>query len=103
MPYPCPTVAPRPARVLKAKPEAFPRIDVRNTIQTSGSFLHRKLVTTYCPVGTERLNRLMKVVANGKVDLRPLLTHSMKISETPAAYDLFRKREGGVLKIALRP
>ena len=78
---------------------AFPTL----SIQTSGSFLHRKLVTTYCPVGTERLNRLMKVVANGKVDLRPLLTHSMKISEIPAAYDLFRKREGGVLKIALRP
>ena len=78
---------------------AFPTL----TLATSGSFLHRKIVTTYCPVGTERLNRLMKVVANGKVDLRPLLTHSMKIAEAPAGYDLFRKREGGVLKIALRP
>lgn len=78
---------------------AFPTL----TLPTSGTFLHRKIVTTLCPVGTERLNRLMKVVANGKVDLRPLFTHSMKISETPAAYDLFRKREGGVLKIALRP
>lgn len=78
---------------------AFPTL----TLQTSGFFLHRKLVTTYCPVGTARMNRLMKVVANGRVDLRPLLTHSMKISETPAAYALSRKREGGVLKIALRP
>ena len=78
---------------------AFPTL----TLPTSGTFLHRKIVTTYCPVGTERLNRLMKVVASGKVDLRPLLTHSMKIADVPAAYDLFRKREGGVLKIALRP
>lgn len=78
---------------------AFPEI----TMATSGSFIHRKLVTTFCPVGTNRLERLMALIATGKVDLTPLLTHSMKISETPAAYDLFRKRDGGVLKIALRP
>lgn len=78
---------------------AFPTL----TFPTTGSFLHRKIVTTFCPVGTERLERLMKVVSTGKVDLRPLITHSYKIAETPAAYDHFRKREGGVLKIALRP
>ncbi len=72
-------------------------------LPTSGSFIHRKLVTTFCPVGTARLERLMAMIARGKVDLTPLITHNMKISETPAAYDLFRKREGGVLKIALRP
>ncbi len=78
---------------------AFPEL----TMPTSGSFIHRKLVTTFCPVGTARLERLMAMIARGKVDLTPLITHNMKISETPAAYDLFRKREGGVLKIALRP
>ena len=49
------------------------------------------------------MNRLMGLVATGKVDLRPLFTHSMKISETVEGYDLFRQRKGGVLKIALRP
>jgi hypothetical protein len=49
------------------------------------------------------MERLMAMVAGGKVDLRPLITHSMKISETPAGYDLFRERKSGVLKIALRP
>lgn len=78
---------------------AFPTV----TIPTSGSWIHRKIVTTLCPVGTERLTRLMNLVAGGKVDLRPLITHNMKISETPAAYDLFRSRDQGVLKIALRP
>jgi threonine dehydrogenase-like Zn-dependent dehydrogenase len=78
---------------------AFPQL----TMPTSGSFIHRKLVTTFCPVGTARLERLMALISGGKVDLTPLITHNMKISETPAAYDLFRKREGGVLKIALRP
>jgi threonine dehydrogenase-like Zn-dependent dehydrogenase len=78
---------------------AFPTL----TLPTSGSFMHRRLVTTLCPVGTRRLERLMSLVGTGKVDLTPLLTHSMKIAETPAAYDLFRSRDGGVLKIALRP
>ncbi|MEX0783957.1 MAG: alcohol dehydrogenase catalytic domain-containing protein [Dehalococcoidia bacterium] len=78
---------------------AFPTV----TIPTSGSWIHRKLVTTLCPVGTERLTRLMNLVAGGKVDLRPLITHNMSLSETPAAYDLFRSRDQGVLKIALRP
>jgi len=78
---------------------AFPTL----TIPTGGAFIHRKIVTTLCPVGTERLTRLMALIAGGRVDLRPLLTHSMKISETPAAYDLFREKKGGVLKIALRP
>ena len=78
---------------------AFPEL----TMATGGTFIHRKLVTTLCPVGTNRLERLMALIAGGTVDLTPLLTHSMKISDTPAGYDLFRKREGGVLKIALRP
>ena len=78
---------------------AFPTL----TMPTGGSFMHRKIVTTLCPVGTSRMERLMALVSGGRVDLTPLITHSMKISETPEGYDLFRRREGGVLKIALRP
>lgn len=78
---------------------AFPTL----SLPTSGSFMHRTIVTTLCPVGTARMERLMGLIATGRVDLRPLLTHSMKLSETPAGYDLFRERKGGVLKVALRP
>lgn len=72
-------------------------------LPTAGSFLHRRIVTTLCPSGSERLKQLMAVIAGGKVDLRPLLTHSKRLSETVEGYDMFRRREGGVLKIALRP
>ncbi len=37
------------------------------------------------------------------MNLKPLFTHRLKLSETPAAYDMFRERKGGVLKIALEP
>jgi threonine dehydrogenase-like Zn-dependent dehydrogenase len=31
------------------------------------------------------------------------MTHNMKLADTPAAYDLFRSRRDGVIKVALRP
>ena len=78
---------------------AFPML----SLPTGGTFIHRKLVTTFCPAGTDRLTRLMALIETGKVDLRPLISHSMPLAKTPEAYDLFRARSGGVLKIALRP
>jgi threonine dehydrogenase-like Zn-dependent dehydrogenase len=78
---------------------AFPTV----TLPTDGTFLHRRLVTTLCPGGSDRLRRMLDLVRYGKVDLRPLFTHNIKLAETPAAYDLFRDRRNGVIKIALRP
>ena len=34
-----------------------------------------KIVTTLCPGGKERMRRLMEVIAGGRVDLKPLVTH----------------------------
>lgn len=73
------------------------------TVPLGGSFIHRKIVTTLCPVGTDRMTKLMALISGGKVDLRPLITHSMPLSQTVEGYDIFRQRKGGVLKIALRP
>jgi alcohol dehydrogenase len=78
---------------------AFPTV----ALPTDGTFLHRRFVTTLCPTGSHRLRRMMDVLLHGKVDLRPLLTHHMKLADTPQAYDLFRSRKDGVIKIAIRP
>jgi threonine dehydrogenase-like Zn-dependent dehydrogenase len=67
------------------------------------SFLHRTVVTTLCPIGRHRMEALLELIRYGNVDLAPLFTHRMKLEEVGAAYDLFRAREGGVLKIALTP
>jgi len=72
-------------------------------IMGAASFLHRKIVTTYCPSGRARMEHLLALVANGNVNLDPLFTHRMKLDETPAAYDLFRSKQAGVLKIAITP
>ena len=63
----------------------------------------RSIVTTLCPGGKERMRRLMAVIATGRVDLRPMVTHRFKLDEIEAAYDLFGHQRDGVLKVAITP
>ena len=72
-------------------------------IMGASSFLHRKIVTTYCPSGRNRMEHLLALLESGQVDLTSLFTHRMKLGEVPAAYDLFRSKQAGVLKIAITP
>jgi threonine dehydrogenase-like Zn-dependent dehydrogenase len=60
------------------------------------------IVTTLCPGGKERMNRLMRLVRTHRINLRPLLTHSFSLPEISKAYDLFQSRRDGVLKVAIR-
>ena len=61
------------------------------------------IVTTLCPGGKERMRRLMSVVASGRVDLKPLVTHRFKLAQIEAAYELFGHQRDGVLKVAITP
>jgi threonine dehydrogenase-like Zn-dependent dehydrogenase len=69
----------------------------------SPSFLHRRIVTTLCPSGRDRLENLLGLLQNGDIDLTPLFTHRMKLADCPKAYELFRSKADGVLKIAVTP
>jgi threonine dehydrogenase-like Zn-dependent dehydrogenase len=59
--------------------------------------------TTLCPGGKERMRRLMDVIASGRLDTRPLVTHRFKLDEIEKAYDLFAHQRDGVLKVAITP
>ena len=61
------------------------------------------IVTTLCPGGKERMRRLMNVVASGRVDLKPLVTHRFTLDRIEEAYDLFANQRDGVLKVAITP
>nr|WP_245499553.1 zinc-binding dehydrogenase [Tepidamorphus gemmatus] len=61
------------------------------------------IVTTPCPGGKERMRRLMEVIASGRLDTRPLLTHRFRLDDIEAAYDLFANQRDGVLKVAITP
>jgi alcohol dehydrogenase len=61
------------------------------------------IVTTLCPGGKERMRRLMDVVASGRVDTRPLVTHRYCLDDIEEAYALFANQRDGVLKVAVTP
>jgi threonine dehydrogenase-like Zn-dependent dehydrogenase len=61
------------------------------------------LVTTLCPGGKERMRRLMNVLASGRTDLKPLVTHRFTLDQIEEAYELFGHQRDGVLKVAIRP
>ncbi len=67
------------------------------------SFLHRQIVTTLCPSGRDRMESMLALLQHGDIDLSPLFTHRMKLADMPKAYDLFRSKTEGVLKIAVTP
>jgi threonine dehydrogenase-like Zn-dependent dehydrogenase len=62
-----------------------------------------KIVTSLCPGGKERMRRLLNVVASGRIDLSPLVTHHYALDDIVAAYDLFAHQRDGVLKVAIKP
>jgi threonine dehydrogenase-like Zn-dependent dehydrogenase len=62
-----------------------------------------RIVTTLCPGGKERMRRLMDVIAAGRVDTRPLVTHRFSLENIEEAYELFSHQRDGVLKVAITP
>lgn len=44
----------------------------------------------------------LALIAAGKLDTTPLVTHTYPLSEIEAAYDLFEHRRDGVIKVAIR-
>ena len=59
--------------------------------------------TALCPGGKERMRRLINVVQSGRLDLNVLVTHTYKLDDIVAAYDLFANQREGVLKVAIEP
>ncbi|MFD0710279.1 alcohol dehydrogenase [Paenibacillus sp. GCM10027626] len=49
------------------------------------------------------MKKLVKLIENGKIDLRSLITHRMSLNEVQEAFKLFEQRTEQVIKIAIRP
>src|SRR3954447_21416402 len=63
----------------------------------------KKILTTLCPGGKERMRKLMELVRHGKLDVSKLITHRFQLEEIEAAYDLFANQRDGVVKVAIAP
>jgi alcohol dehydrogenase len=64
---------------------------------------NQRIVTTLCPGGKERMRRLMTMVATGRIDLTPLVTHRFALDDLRNAYELFSHQRNGVMKVAIYP
>lgn len=62
-----------------------------------------KIITALCPGGKERMRRLISTIETGRIDLKPLVTHTYKLDDIVDAYDLFANQRDGVLKVAIKP
>lgn len=50
-----------------------------------------------------RCAETLDLIAAGKLDTTPLITHTFPLNEIEAAYDLFEHRRDGVIKVAVTP
>ena len=57
-----------------------------------------KIVTTLCPGGKERMQRLMSMVKSGRFDPTPLITHRFSLDNIVEAYEMFAERRDGVFE-----
>lgn len=67
------------------------------------TFYHRRFVTTLCPSGRYRMQRLLDLIQYGKVDLSPLWTHTMPLKDILKGYEMSKNPKSKTLKIAVRP
>lgn len=78
--------------------------DILVPLEGFGAGLSQKrLVTSTCPGGKERMGRLIRMVENARVDFSPLVTHTYKLDDIVDAYHLFAEQREGVLKVAVKP
>jgi threonine dehydrogenase-like Zn-dependent dehydrogenase len=63
----------------------------------------KRIVTTLCPGGKERMRKLMELVRHGKLDLSRFITHRFPLDAIEDAYDLFGHQRDGVVKVAITP
>jgi threonine dehydrogenase-like Zn-dependent dehydrogenase len=63
----------------------------------------KKIVSTLCPGGKERMRRLINLVKNERVNLRQLITHRFSLDEIEEAYRVFSNQLDGVIKVAIKP
>ena len=50
-----------------------------------------------------RCREILELIAAGKIDTTPLITHTFPLRDIQAAYDLFASKWDGVIKVAVKP
>jgi threonine dehydrogenase-like Zn-dependent dehydrogenase len=49
------------------------------------------------------MDRLMKLIEVGKLDVSPLITHQVKLSDILTGYEMFANKQDGCIKVMVVP
>ena len=63
----------------------------------------KKIVTTLCPGGKERMRRLINVIQSARADLRTTIAQRFKLDQIKETYELFGNQRDGLIKVAINP
>ncbi len=64
---------------------------------------NKRIVTSNCSGGKERMRRLLNVVSSQRIKPDHLVTHRYSLDDVVEAYDLFGHQGDGIVKLALKP
>jgi isopropanol dehydrogenase (NADP+) len=62
----------------------------------------KKILTSLCPGGSDRLARLFRLMRSGRVDPTPMTTHEFSFAEVERAFALMETKAEGIIKPLLR-
>ena len=69
-----------------------------------GSFVNKGITLRSGQTHVKRyLDPLMKLIADGKIDPSFIITHTMPLEQAPEAYEIFKKKQEGCVKVVLKP
>ncbi|MFI2647712.1 zinc-dependent alcohol dehydrogenase [Micromonospora fulviviridis] len=69
-----------------------------------GSFMNRSLTLRSGQAHVQRYMRpLLERVSKGEIDPSFIITHTMRLDDTPHGYDIFKNKQDDCLKVVLKP
>lgn len=67
------------------------------------AFYHRRFITTLCPSGRYRMQRLLDMIRYNDIDLSPIWTHTVPLSGIIEAYEMAKDPANKTIKIGVKP
>ena len=53
-------------------------------------------------VNANRISELIDLIKEGKLNMKPLITHTLPLSQVAEGYDIFEERRDNAIKVVLK-
>jgi threonine dehydrogenase-like Zn-dependent dehydrogenase len=73
------------------------------TLQLNKIVQWNLLITGPKAEGMWNLERAIPLMADGRLNMKPLITHTFSLDEINTAFDTFTGRQGGAIKVLIKP